>query len=37
MSLPEDSGLQMFHWKVGELVLTEITPLQEPQLLQYFQ
>ena len=37
MNLPEQSGLRMFTWKVGELVLTEITPLAEPQLLELFE
>ena len=36
MSLPEDSGLQVFTWPVGNLSLTEITPLPEPHLLTYF-
>jgi hypothetical protein len=35
--LPEDSGLREFHWQVGELVLTEITPGREPRLLAYFE
>ncbi len=37
MNLPEDSGLRMFTWEVGDLVLTEITPLDEPRLLQFFE
>jgi len=35
--LAPDSGLQTFTWRVGGLVLTEITPLAEPRLLEYFQ
>ena len=37
MELPEESGLRMFRWKLGDVVLTEITPLSEPRLLQYFE
>jgi hypothetical protein len=37
MNLPDDSGLHLFTWQVGEVVLTEISPLAEPQLLGYFQ
>jgi hypothetical protein len=37
MRLPEDSGLQLFTWQVGELVLTEITPSREPRLIAYFE
>ena len=37
MNLPESSGLHLFTWKVGEVVLTEITPHAEPQLLAYFE
>jgi len=35
--LAEDSGLRAFYLQVGEVVLTEITPLPEPRLLPYFQ
>jgi hypothetical protein len=35
--LPEDSGLNLFRWQVGNVVLTEITPLEEPRLLEYFE
>ena len=34
--LAEDSGLNLFTWKLGELVLTEITPLPEPRLFDCF-
>lgn len=37
MQLPDDSGLNLFTWQVGEVVLTEITPFREPRLLAYFQ
>lgn len=37
MHLPEDSGLRFFVLRVGEVVLTEITPLAEPRLLPYFE
>ncbi len=37
MQLSEQSGLSVFTWKVGDLVLTEITPLSEPRLLQFFE
>lgn len=37
MSLPPQSGLRMFTWQVGALVLTEITPLAEPRLLEFFE
>src|SRR6185503_15119432 len=37
MQLPEDSGLNLITWQVGEVVLTEITPFAEPRLLTYFQ
>jgi hypothetical protein len=37
MNLPDDSGLHLFTWQVGEVVLTEISPFAEPQLLHYFQ
>ena len=36
-AIPEDSSLKTFTWRVGGLVLTEITPLSEPRLLEYFQ
>ncbi len=34
--LSEGSGLRMFTWRVGGLVLTEITPLGEPRLIDCF-
>lgn len=37
MKLAESSGLHMFTWQVGEVVLTEITPLAEPRLLSFFE
>lgn len=37
MQLPDDSGLHLFTWQVGEVLLTEITPFSEPRLLAYFQ
>lgn len=37
MRLAEDSGLHLFTWQVGEVVLTEITPSAEPRLLGYFE
>ena len=37
MELPEESGLRMFQWQVGDVVLTEITPLAEPRLLEFFE
>lgn len=37
MDMPEGSGLRLFTWQVGEVVLTEITPSEEPRLLPYFQ
>lgn len=37
MEMPADSGLRMFTWQVGDVVLTEITPLEEPRLLRYFE
>jgi len=37
MQLAEDSGLHLFTWQVGEVVLTEITPFAEPRLLAYFE
>jgi hypothetical protein len=37
MQLPDDSGLHLFTWQVGAVVLTEITPFAEPRLLAYFQ
>lgn len=37
MDMPEGSGLRLFTWQVGEVVLTEITPFEEPRLLPYFQ
>jgi len=37
MRLPENSGLSLFFRQVGEVVLTEITPLSEPRLLPYFE
>lgn len=35
-TLSEGSELEVFTWKVGDLVLTEVTPLSEPRLLDYF-
>jgi len=35
--LPEESGLQVFISQVGDVVLTEITPLAEPRMLAYFE
>jgi hypothetical protein len=37
IELPEGSGLHTFFLSVGEVVLTEITPLSEPRLLPYFE
>jgi hypothetical protein len=37
MQLPEDPGLHVFFSQVGDIVLTEITPLAEPRLLPYFE
>jgi hypothetical protein len=37
VELAEDSGLRFFTWRVGDLVLTEITPLEEPRLLEFFE
>lgn len=37
MQLSEGSGLRLFISQVGEVVLTEITPLSEPRLLPYFE
>ena len=34
--LPADSDLKVFTWRVGGILLTEITPLSEPRLLDYF-
>jgi hypothetical protein len=36
MDLPEDSPLRVFTWNVGSVVLTEITPLKNPRLIDYF-
>ena len=36
-TLAQESGLQVFTWQVGDLVLTEVTPLSEPRLLDYFE
>jgi hypothetical protein len=36
LEVPEGSDLQLFTWRVGGLVLTEITPFTEPRLLGYF-
>ncbi len=33
---PQGADLNVFTWSVGDLVLTEITPSTEPQLLDYF-
>lgn len=35
--LAPESGLNSFTWRFGDLVVTEITPLEEPQLLDYFE
>jgi hypothetical protein len=35
--LPANSRLRVFHWQLGALHLTEITPLEEPRLLQLFE
>lgn len=35
--LASDSGLNLFTWQLGDLVLTEISPFAEPQLLGYFE
>jgi len=35
--LSEESELNLFTWQLGDLVLTEITPLDEPRLLGYFE
>lgn len=35
--LPEGCGLHVFTWQVGDLVLTEVTPLLEPRLLTLFE
>jgi hypothetical protein len=37
VELAESSGLRLFHWQVGDVVLTEITPHPEPRLLAYFE
>lgn len=37
MSMPEGSGLRLFTRQVGDVVLTEITPFEEPRLLAYFE
>lgn len=37
VDLPQDSGLRLFTWQVGDLVLTEITPFDEPRLFQFFE
>lgn len=37
MEMPADSGLRLFTWQVGDVVLTEITPFEEPRLLGYFE
>jgi hypothetical protein len=37
MELPADSGLRVFTWQKGDLVLAEITPLDEPSLLAYLE
>ena len=36
MSLDEDSGLNLFTWRVGEIVLTELTPRGQPLLISCF-
>jgi hypothetical protein len=35
--LSQESGLNLFTWQVGDLVLAEITPLEEPKLLDCFE
>jgi hypothetical protein len=35
--LSSSSGLQVFTWRVGATLLTEVTPLSEPRLLQLFE
>ena len=35
--LGEESELNLFTWQLGDLVLTEITPLDEPRLLGFFE
>jgi hypothetical protein len=37
VDIAESSGLNLFHWQVGDVVLTEITPHPEPRLLAYFE
>lgn len=37
VDLAESSGLHLFHWQFGDVVLTEITPHSEPQLIAYFE
>jgi hypothetical protein len=37
VQVPEDSGLRFFTWRLGDLVLTEITPLEEPRFLEFFE
>jgi hypothetical protein len=32
--VPEDSGLRVFTWRVGNVALTEVTPLGEPHLIE---
>ena len=36
VELPSESELKLFTWQLGDIVLTEITPLAEPRLLEYF-
>ena len=36
LALSEESDLNVFTWPVGDYMLTEITPLDEPRLLDYF-
>jgi len=35
--LPAESGLHLFTWRLGDVVLSEITPFDEPRLLAYFE
>ena len=35
--LAPESGLNSFTWRFGDIVVTEITPLEEPPLLDYFE
>jgi len=37
LDLPSESRLQLFTWRMGRVLLTEITPRDEPRLLDYFE